>query len=180
MKISTLGALAGFSILPATMLAQAAPAPAPRPPQNPIPATTSAPQRDTAVVTHARNPISGTNSGTTNAGTSTGTDATTGDMSTDGGSVVSMSNRGAQARIISNSTGGLTRMQLLALQQELRDRKCGNLHVTGRLDAATRAAIRTCSRKLGVANNAAAVLAGFDIGFNSELSPSGNTRKDED
>jgi hypothetical protein len=53
----------------------------------------------------------------------------------------------------------------MALQQELRDRKCGNTHVTGRLDAATRLAIRTCAKKLGVGNNAAAVLVAFDIGY---------------
>src|SRR5215218_1373599 len=38
----------------------------------------------------------------------------------------------------SSGAGGLTAAQFLALQQELRDAKCGNNHVTGRLDAATR------------------------------------------
>jgi hypothetical protein len=37
--------------------------------------------------------------------------------------------------------------------------------VTGRLDAATRTAIRNCARKLGVANNAAAVLVAMNIGY---------------
>ena len=65
----------------------------------------------------------------------------------------------------SSGTGGLTGPQFLALQQELRDAKCGLGHVTGRLDAATRIAIRNCAKKLGVANNAAAVLVAFDIGY---------------
>lgn len=67
----------------------------------------------------------------------------------------------------SSGTGGLTGSQFLALQQELRDAKCGLPHVTGRLDATTRIAIRNCARKMGVANNAAAVLVGFDIGYSA-------------
>lgn len=67
----------------------------------------------------------------------------------------------------SKGTAGLTGPQFLALQQELRDRKCGNNHVTGRLDAATRTAIRNCAKKLGVANNAGAVLVAFGIGYSS-------------
>lgn len=65
----------------------------------------------------------------------------------------------------SPGAAGLTGIQFLALQQELRDSKCGNNRVTGRLDAATRIGIRNCARKLGVANNAAAVLVALDIGF---------------
>jgi hypothetical protein len=67
----------------------------------------------------------------------------------------------------SSGTAGLTGPQFLALQQELRDAKCGLAHGTGRLDGATRTAIRTCANKMGVANNAAAVLIGFDIGFSA-------------
>jgi len=37
--------------------------------------------------------------------------------------------------------------------------------VTGRLDAATRIAIRNCAKKLGVANNAGAVLVAMDVGY---------------
>ena len=59
----------------------------------------------------------------------------------------------------SSGAAGLTAAQFLALQQEL------NNHVTGRLDAATRIAIRNCAKKLGVANNAAAVLVGMNIGY---------------
>lgn len=65
----------------------------------------------------------------------------------------------------SSGAGGLTGPQFLALQQELRDRKCGTRHVTGRLDAATRRAIRTCSRRMGVANNAAALLVAMNVGY---------------
>ena len=65
----------------------------------------------------------------------------------------------------SGGAAGLTGAQFLALQQELRDAKCGNNHVTGRLDAATRTAIRNCARKLGVANNARAVLIAMNIGY---------------
>ena len=67
----------------------------------------------------------------------------------------------------SKGTAGLTGPQFLALQQELRDRQCGNNHVTGRLDAATRIAIRNCAKKMGVANNAGAVLVAFGIGYTS-------------
>ena len=65
----------------------------------------------------------------------------------------------------SKGAAGLTGAQFLALQQELRDRKCGLAHVTGRLDAATRTAIRRCAQKLGVANNAGAVLVAMGVGF---------------
>lgn len=67
----------------------------------------------------------------------------------------------------SAGAAGLTGPQFLALQQELRDRKCGTNHVTGRLDAATRTAIRNCAKKLGVANNAGAVLVAMDVGYSA-------------
>ena len=65
----------------------------------------------------------------------------------------------------SKGAAGLTGVQFLALQQELRDRGCGNAHVTGWLDAPTRKAIATCAKRLSVENKAAAVLAAFNIGF---------------
>ena len=81
----------------------------------------------------------------------------------------------------SSGTGGLTGAQFLALQQELRDAKCGLAHVTGRLDAGTRVAIRNCAKKMGVANNAAAVLVGFDIGYSAaDLNSSGTAMKQEE
>jgi len=65
----------------------------------------------------------------------------------------------------SAGAAGLTGVQFLALQQELRDRNCGNSRVPGVLDAATRRAIRTCAQRLSVANNARAVLVAMNIGF---------------
>lgn len=65
----------------------------------------------------------------------------------------------------SHGAAGLTGVQFLALQQELRDRGCGNNHVTGVLDAPTKKAIKTCAKQLNVANNATAVLNAFDVGF---------------
>ena len=75
----------------------------------------------------------------------------------------------------SGGAAGLTGAQFLALQQELRDAKCGNNHVTGRLDAATRTAIRNCARKLGVANNARAVLIAMNIGYGEADIPMAGT-----
>jgi hypothetical protein len=75
----------------------------------------------------------------------------------------------------------LTGAQFLALQQELRDAKCGLAHVTGRLDASTRIAIRNCAKKMGVANNAAAVLVAFDIGYSAAdvNMPAGEAKQEE-
>ncbi len=75
----------------------------------------------------------------------------------------------------SAGAAGLTGPQFLALQQELRDRKCGLAHVTGRYDAATRNAVRRCAQKMGVANNAGAVLVAMDVGYGSgDISSSGD------
>jgi hypothetical protein len=65
----------------------------------------------------------------------------------------------------SRGAAGLTGVQFLALQQELRDRGCGNAHVTGHLDAPTRRAISVCAKQLNVANSAEAVLGALNIGF---------------
>jgi hypothetical protein len=70
---------------------------------------------------------------------------------------------------------GLTGVQFLALQQELRDRGCGTSRVTGRADAATRRAIRVCAQKLNVANNARAVLIAMNIGFSETDIPAGTS-----
>ena len=67
----------------------------------------------------------------------------------------------------SSGAAGLTGPQFLALQQELRDRLCGLKNVSGRYDAATRAAVRRCAAKLGVANNPGAVLVAMDVGYGS-------------
>ena len=77
----------------------------------------------------------------------------------------------------SSGAAGLTGPQFLALQQELRDSKCGNNRVSGRLDAATRTGIRNCARKLGVANNARAVLIAMNIGYGeTDIPTSGGGR----
>ena len=77
----------------------------------------------------------------------------------------------------SKGAAGLTGVQFLALQQELRDRGCGNGHVTGRLDAPTRKAIATCAKQLNVANSAEAVLAALNIGFGpSDNAPTGGAK----
>ena len=65
----------------------------------------------------------------------------------------------------SKGAAGLTGPQFLALQQELRDRGCGNEHVTGLLDSPTRRAIAACAKKMSVANNAGAVLVAMNIGY---------------
>ncbi|MGK2961570.1 MAG: hypothetical protein ACSLFK_05405 [Gemmatimonadaceae bacterium] len=75
----------------------------------------------------------------------------------------------------SGGAAGLSGAQFLALQQELRDAKCGNRHVTGRLDAATRTAIRTCAQRMGVANNARAVLIAMNIGYGETDIPMAET-----
>jgi len=164
MKFRILGAAAVF--VPAILAAQTPPSP----PTNPTPQTTDSTMRDSTTRIPAdsakappKNPTSGSNAGTTMSGTSTGVSTDVNSMSgvpsaITGASVSTQS--GAR-----NGVAGLTKAQFMALQQELRDRKCGNTHVTGRLDAATRLAIRTCAKKMGVANNAAAVLVAFDIGY---------------
>ena len=77
----------------------------------------------------------------------------------------------------SRGAAGLTGVQFLALQQELRDRGCGNGHVTGRLDAPTRKAISVCAKQLNVANSAEAVLAALNIGFGpGDNAPSGGVK----
>jgi len=63
-------------------------------------------------------------------------------------------------------TGGLTRVQLLALQQELKE-QCGLQHSTGVMDGPTRHAIAVCNKKYGTQGNGAALLAAMNVGFNS-------------
>ena len=65
----------------------------------------------------------------------------------------------------SKGVAGLTGPQFLALQQELRDKGCGTIRITGVLDGPTRRAIGICAKKLGVANNAKAVLVAANIGY---------------
>jgi len=72
---------------------------------------------------------------------------------------------GAQTR------GGLTKTQLLALQQQMRDEGCGNRHAAGLWDAETRQAIRNCARKYNTRADAKALLAAMNIGFSSGDNP---------
>ncbi len=65
----------------------------------------------------------------------------------------------------SKGTAGLTGPQFLALQQEIRDKGCHAVRITGVLDAPTRHGIAVCAKKLGVKNNAAAVLVAMNIGY---------------
>lgn len=63
-------------------------------------------------------------------------------------------------------TGGLTRVQLLALQQELKE-QCGLAHSTGVMDGPTRHAIAVCNKKYGTQGNGAALLTAMNVGFNT-------------
>jgi hypothetical protein len=67
--------------------------------------------------------------------------------------------------------GGLTKIELLALQQEMRDQDCGNKHAAGIWDAATRAAIRNCAKKYNTSTNAKELLAAMNIGFSPGDNP---------
>ena len=66
---------------------------------------------------------------------------------------------GAQTR------GGLTKVELLGLQQQMRDDGCGNKHAPGIWDEATRLAIRTCAKKYNTEPDARALLLAMNIGF---------------
>lgn len=76
----------------------------------------------------------------------------------------------AQADAQARANDGLTKIELLALQQEMRDRGCGNKHAPGVMNAETRSAIRTCSQRLGV-SGARALLAAFNNGFAGNDAP---------
>ncbi|MEO6778210.1 MAG: hypothetical protein ABI194_02065 [Gemmatimonadaceae bacterium] len=65
----------------------------------------------------------------------------------------------------SASAQGLSRVEVMALQQQLRDDGCGVTHVSGHLDAATRAAVRKCETKYSGATSPASMLAAMKIGF---------------
>ena len=72
--------------------------------------------------------------------------------------------------IAAAQTGGLTKIQLLALQQELKD-QCGLAHATGVMDGPTRHAIAVCNQKYGTTGNGAALLAAMNVGFNAGDNP---------
>ena len=76
---------------------------------------------------------------------------------------------GAEAQ--SRASEGLSKIELLALQQEMRDRGCGNKRAPGVMNAETRRAIRVCSQRMGVTGGARALLAAFNNGFAGNDAP---------
>jgi len=75
------------------------------------------------------------------------------------------------APALASAQAGLSRVQFLALQQELRDQGCGVTNVDGRYGPQTRRAIATCAKKFNSANNAAALLQAMNIGFGPNDNP---------
>ena len=80
---------------------------------------------------------------------------------------------------LASAQAGLSRVQFLALQQELRDQGCGVTNVDGRYGPQTRRAIATCAQKFNTANNARAVLEAMNIGFGPNDSPPSGTTSGE-
>ena len=72
---------------------------------------------------------------------------------------------------LASAQAGLSRIQFLALQQELRDQGCGVTNVDGHYGPQTRRAIATCAKKFNSANNAAALLTAMNIGFGANDNP---------
>jgi len=72
---------------------------------------------------------------------------------------------------LASAQAGLSRIQFLALQQELRDQGCGVTNVDGQYGPQTRRAIATCAKKFSSANNAAALLTAMNIGFGPNDNP---------
>ena len=80
------------------------------------------------------------------------------------------------APALASAQAGLSKIQFLALQQELRDQGCGVTNVDGHYGPQTRRAIATCAKKFNSANNAAALLAAMNIGFGpTDNPPAGGT-----
>jgi peptidoglycan hydrolase-like protein with peptidoglycan-binding domain len=75
------------------------------------------------------------------------------------------------APALASAQAGLSRIQFLALQQELRDQGCGVTNVDGHYGPQTRRAIATCAKKFNSANNAAALLTAMNIGFGPSDNP---------
>jgi peptidoglycan hydrolase-like protein with peptidoglycan-binding domain len=75
------------------------------------------------------------------------------------------------APALASAQAGLSKIQFLALQQELRDQGCGVTNVDGQYGPQTRRAIATCAKKFNSANNAAALLTAMNIGFGPNDNP---------
>jgi peptidoglycan hydrolase-like protein with peptidoglycan-binding domain len=83
------------------------------------------------------------------------------------------------APALASAQAGLSKIQFLALQQELRDQGCGVTNVDGHYGPQTRRAIATCAKKFNSANNAAALLTAMNIGFGpNDNPPAGKTASD--
>jgi peptidoglycan hydrolase-like protein with peptidoglycan-binding domain len=83
------------------------------------------------------------------------------------------------APALASAQAGLSRIQFLALQQELRDQGCGVTNVDGHYGPQTRRAIATCAKKFNSANNAAALLTAMNIGFGpNDNPPAGKSASD--
>ena len=72
---------------------------------------------------------------------------------------------------LASAQAGLSKIQFLALQQELRDQGCGVTNVDGHYGPQTRRAIATCAKKFNSANNAQALLVAMNIGFGPNDNP---------
>jgi peptidoglycan hydrolase-like protein with peptidoglycan-binding domain len=72
---------------------------------------------------------------------------------------------------LASAQAGLSKIQFLALQQELRDQGCGVTNVDGHYGPQTRRAIATCAKKFNSANNAQALLVAMNIGFGPSDNP---------
>jgi hypothetical protein len=70
----------------------------------------------------------------------------------------------AAPAVVAAQTGGLTKVQLYALQQQLKA-ECGLQHATGVMDGPTRHAIAVCNKKYGTHGNGAELLSAMNIGF---------------
>jgi peptidoglycan hydrolase-like protein with peptidoglycan-binding domain len=72
---------------------------------------------------------------------------------------------------LASAQAGLSKIEFLALQQELRDQGCGVTNVDGHYGPQTRRAIATCAKKFNTANNAKALLTAMNIGFGPSDNP---------
>lgn len=68
--------------------------------------------------------------------------------------------------VLAQRSSTLSRVQVLALQQQLRDDGCGIRHTTGRIDATTRRALKQCQSKYNASSaDPMTVLQAMNIGF---------------
>src|SRR3954464_8149348 len=80
------------------------------------------------------------------------------------------------APALASAQAGLSKIQFLALQQELRDQGCGGTNGAGHYGPKTRRAIAACAKKFNSANNAQALPTAMNIGFGpTDNPPTGGT-----